>query len=76
MYPLDVISTRLKANKYSNHNPFHYIRNSIQNEGFKLYRGVSLSIPCTFIPSAIYIAIYDSLTNKMSQLVDKYTDRK
>lgn len=31
LYPLDVISTRLKANKYQNHNPFHYIRSSIQN---------------------------------------------
>jgi hypothetical protein len=76
LYPIDVISTRLKANKYQSHNPFNYIRKSIQNEGLKLYRGVSLSIPCTFIPSVIYIAIYDTLMNKMSRIIDKYTDRK
>jgi len=31
LYPLDVISTRLKANKYHNFNPFSYIYSSIKN---------------------------------------------
>lgn len=76
LYPIDVISTRLKASKYHNHNPFRFIYSSIKNEKTKLYRGIGLSFPATFIPSAIYIAIYDSLMNKMSRTVDKYTDKK
>jgi len=76
LYPLDVVSTRLKANKYQNHNPFTYLINSIKNEKTKLYRGIGLSFPATFIPSAIYITIYDSLMNKMSRMMDSYSDRK
>lgn len=76
LYPLDVVSTRLKANKFAQYNPFTYLYNSIKNEGRSLYRGIALSFPATFIPSVIYITIYDSLMNKMSKLVDKYSDKK
>lgn len=31
LYPLDTVSTRLKANKYASHNPFRYLYTSIKN---------------------------------------------
>ena len=31
LYPLDTVSTRLKANKYVSHNPFTYLWASIKN---------------------------------------------
>jgi hypothetical protein len=31
LYPLDTVSTRLKANKYANYNPFTYLYSSIKN---------------------------------------------
>lgn len=37
---------------------------------------MALSFPATFIPSAIYITIYDSLMNKMSKMMDSYSDNK
>ncbi len=66
LYPLDVVSTRLKANKYANYNPITYLYNSIKSEKLKLYRGIGLSFPSAFVPTAIYIALYDSLLNKTS----------
>lgn len=58
------------------HNPFIYLYNSFKTERLKLYKGLALTFPASFIPTAIYIGTYEYLMGKMSQLVDKYTDRK
>jgi hypothetical protein len=65
LYPLDTVSTRLKANKFAHFNPFKYLYSSIKNEGRGLYRGIGLSFPASFIPTAIYIGTYEFLMNKI-----------
>lgn len=64
------------GNKHHHHNPFTYLVNTIKTEKTKLYRGATLAFPATFIPSAIYITIYDTLMNKVSKITDSYSDRK
>jgi hypothetical protein len=59
LYPLETISTRLKANKYVNHNPITFAWATIKNDKFKLFRGVQLSFPAAFIPTFVYVAAYD-----------------
>lgn len=59
LYPLETISTRLKANKYIYHNPIYYAIKCIQTDGLKLYRGVQLSFPAAFVPCFIYFCIYE-----------------
>lgn len=59
LYPVDTISTRLKASKYVNHNPITFTITTIRNDKFKLFRGVQLTFPAAFIPTFIYVAIYD-----------------
>ena len=76
LYPLDTVSTRLKANKYASHNPFVYLYNSIKKEKLKLYRGIGLSFPASFVPTFIYIGTYEFLMRHMSKMVDSFTDKK
>jgi hypothetical protein len=58
LYPLDTISTRLKGDKHLHNKAFPYLWNSLKTERWKLYKGVSLSFPASFIPTAIYVGIY------------------
>lgn len=76
LYPLDTVSTRLKANKFASYNPFAYLYTSIKNDKLKLYRGIGLSFPAAFIPAAIYVGTYEYLMKKISKIIDKHTDRK
>jgi hypothetical protein len=41
-----------------------------------LFRGVQLSFPAAFIPSLVYIAVYDNGMRLVSHYVDKFTDQK
>lgn len=59
LYPVDTISTRLKASKYVNHNPISFTISAIKNDRLKLFKGVQLSFPAAFIPTFCYVAIYD-----------------
>lgn len=70
LYPLDTVSTRLKANKFAHFNPFTYLFASIKNEKFKLYKGIGLSFPASFIPTAIYVGTYEYLMKKVSKFID------
>lgn len=72
LYPIDTISTRLKASKYIHHNPITFTIASIRNDKFKLYRGVHLTFPCAFIPTFLYVSIYDSGINLVTSLLHKY----
>lgn len=72
LYPLDTISTRLKASKFVNHNPVTFAITSIKNEKFKLFRGVQLSFPAAFLPTFAYVAVYDWGMKTISNLVEKY----
>jgi hypothetical protein len=58
LYPLDTISTRLKGAKHTNHDVMPFIKSAIKNDGRNLYRGVLLSFPYAFVPTAIYLYIY------------------
>jgi hypothetical protein len=58
-FPLDTISTRLKAHKFDKLNPIAFAKQSIKKEGLNLYRGVSLTFFTTFYPSILYLSIYD-----------------
>jgi hypothetical protein len=73
LYPLDTISTRLKANKYISHDIIPFIRNSVQQDGMQLYRGIlRLSFPSTFIPIGMYVFAYEHLIHAASEWVDMH----
>ena len=76
LYPVDTISTRLKASKYVNHNPIQFIISSIKNDGLKLFKGVQLSFPAAFIPTFCYVAVYDYGMKVVENILHKYTDSK
>lgn len=76
LFPLDTISTRLKASKKINLNPFHFAVTSFQKEKLNLFRGVQLTFHAAFIPSLIYLTVYDYGMNKVSYYVNKYTDHE
>lgn len=72
LYPLGTISTRLKANKYIYHNPIYYAIKSVKNDGFKLYKGIQLSLPGSFVPAFLYFYIYEWGMRKVQYLIEKY----
>lgn len=72
MYPLETISTRLKASKFVHHNPITFAIATIKNDRLKLFRGVQLSFPAGFIPTFVYVSVYDWGMKTMSRVVDKY----
>ena len=76
LYPVDTISTRLKASKYVNHNPITFTISSIKNDRFKLFKGVQLSFPAAFIPTFCYVTIYDYGMKVIENILHKYTDNK
>lgn len=76
LYPVDTISTRLKASKYVSHNPITFALTSIKNDGLKLFRGVQLTFPAAFIPTFLYVAVYDQGYKKISKLVDEHFEDK
>jgi len=72
LYPLDTISTRLKASHAVSHDIIPFVRHSIQVDGVALYRGITkVSFPAAFIPTFVYVFIYDNLLNGASRMVDK-----
>ena len=74
LYPIDTVSTRLKGSKTKPLvSTFTFIRESIRKERFKLYKGVGLTFPHSFMPTAIYIYIYEHLLHYSYDLVDKWT---
>ena len=74
LYPLDTISTRLKASKHHNHHPIQFVISTIQNDRFSLFRGVHLTFPAAFIPSLVYLTVYDFSMKLISHYVKKYTN--
>jgi hypothetical protein len=73
LFPLDTISTRLKASKYANHHPIYFAISTIQSEKLKLFKGVQLTFPATFIPSLLYLTVYDECMNLVSAYIHKHT---
>ena len=76
LFPIDTISTRLKASKYVNHNPVTFVITSIKNQRMKLFKGVQLSFPAAFIPTFIYVTVYDQGFKRISQFVDQHFENK
>lgn len=72
LYPIDTISTRLKASKFVKHNSINYALTTIKNEGWALCRGIQLTFPAAFIPTFVYVTIYDYGMKRISQIMDKY----
>lgn len=72
LYPIDTISTRLKASKYINHNPITFTIASIKSDKLKLFRGVQLSFPAAFIPTFVYVSIYDSGMRSIENILNRY----
>lgn len=71
LYPLDTISTRLKASKHFNH-PINFAISTIKEDRLKLFRGVQLSFPAVFIPSLVYLTAYDFGMKTVSHYVHKH----
>lgn len=65
-YPIDTISTRIRAD-HKEHLSFLKGSNKIlKNEGVKsLYRGFSSTFSCSFIPTFVYFYFYE-YTKKLS----------
>lgn len=73
LYPLDTISTRLKARKINNTGTFPFIYESLIRDKGKLYKGASLSFGASFVPIAIYVYIYEVLTHKTTKFIDQHS---
>ena len=74
LYPLDTISTRLKANAKFHHNPFTYTIKSIRTEGLSLYRGFKFTFPASFLPTFIYVGIYDGGMRGIERTIHFFTN--
>ena len=72
LYPIDAISTRLKASKFVNHNPITFAITTIKNDKLKLFKGVQLSFPAAFIPTFCYVSVYDWGMKTVSNVIEKY----
>lgn len=73
LFPLDTISTRLKASKYANHNPINFAVSEIVKEKMNLFKGVQLTFPASFIPSLIYLTVYDHGMKVIANYLHKNT---
>ena len=77
LYPVDTVATRLKGNKGKPLvSTMTFLKESFKKEGRGLYRGVVLTFPHSFVPTVLYVYIYEKLLHMSSDLVDKYTSRK
>jgi hypothetical protein len=77
LYPIDTISTRLKGSKQKlNVSTVKYLWESLKREKLGLYRGLVLTLPHSFVPTVLYIYIYENLIHLTSDLVDRYTTHK
>jgi hypothetical protein len=77
LYPIDTISTRLKGSRTNiKTGTMRFIMDSIKRERMGLYRGVSLTFPHSFVPTILYVYIYENLMRVSSQIVDRLTDHK
>ena len=65
-YPLDTIATRVKSQR-THVSLQQELTKIVRNEGLRsLYRGISTSIPTSFVPSMMYFFLYENL-NKMGK---------
>lgn len=77
LYPIDTVSTRLKGSKQKlNVSTTRYLWETMKREKLGLYRGFVLTVPHSFLPTALYVYIYENLMHKTSEFVDKYTSHK
>jgi hypothetical protein len=77
LFPFDTISTRLKASKiHLQISTTQFVFNSLQRDGIGLYRGMSITIFQSFVPTVIYLYLYEYLLNKTSKIIDQFTDKK
>ena len=53
-----------------------YLWETIKREKMGLYRGIVLTIPHSFVPTILYIYIYENLIHISSDFVDKYSTHK
>lgn len=55
---------------------FSFLKDALRREGRTLYRGVTLTLPHSFVPTALYIYLYETLMYHASAAVDKLTSHK
>jgi hypothetical protein len=73
LYPIDTVSTRLKGSKTKPLvSTMTFILESFKKERRGLYRGVILTFPHSFIPTAVYVYIYERLLHYSYSIVDKW----
>jgi hypothetical protein len=72
LYPLDTISTRLKSTKKQTLSTIKYVKDTILTDKFKLFRGVQLTFPSSFLPTFAYVFFYDYGMKKVSQQLSKH----
>jgi hypothetical protein len=44
----------------------------MKSDGLKLFKGVQLSFPAAFLPTFLYVCVYDWGMKKVQYLIDKY----
>lgn len=77
LYPVDTVATRLKGNKNKPLvSTMTFLKESIKKDGRGLYRGVVLTFPHSFVPTVLYVYIYEKMLNYTNKMVDKYTSHK
>lgn len=69
LYPLETVSTRLKANKDTNHDPIEFTKATFKKDKLKLFKGVQLTFPAAFIPTFIYVCVYEWGMKKVTALL-------
>ena len=47
-----------------------YMREGIIQHRLKLYRGVALTVPHSFLPTCLYVYVYENLMHKSVQIVE------
>ncbi|EAR83138.1 carrier protein (macronuclear) [Tetrahymena thermophila SB210] len=72
MYPLDTISTKIKAHTAEFLSFKQGYKQVIKGEGFKgVFRGFSTTFPCSFVPSLLYFSSYETMNKYGMSLIKK-----
>jgi len=71
MFPIDTIATRIKVDTTKFISFKEQYRMIVANEGYRgMYRGISTSFNCAFVPSISYFAIYELLNQKSKDFIN------
>ena len=76
-YPIDTITTRIRANHKEHLSFVEATRDYIKNEGVRtLYRGYVTTFSCAFVPAFVYFLFYENLKDASRRVLDRYKHEK